>query len=190
VDRWGTLLKPLAADLPRAAGGLPPVDEELFQTGAVDALFRARQAEWELYLIGNEIEVAQGRVSESSWKSFEAELLEFLRLRGAPIRRSYACLDHPEGKQEHRRDSVFRLPNTGALYHAAQFDGISLPHSWVVGDEHLELVAGWRAGCHMGGLGTVEELVRGELLVEPDLCASSLAELLADVPALSPAPLR
>ena len=180
VDRWGTLLR----ECPR---GLPAVEDALFMPGALDALFAARQAEWEIYLIGNECKVAQGEVSEPAWKSFEAELLDHLRAHGIPVRRSYACLDHPEGVPGRQRDSVFRLPNTGALYHAAQFDGISLAHSWVVGDASLELVAGWRAGCHLGGIGRPVDLMRGELSVEPDSCAPSLAELFRGQPAFNPA---
>lgn len=147
---------------------------------ALRMLFRAGQRGWTLYLIGNEDSVARGRVSDVAWERYEADLI--LRLRGEGIRvaRHYACVDHPRGKGKHQRDSVFRFPNTGALYHAAQEDGIELRESWVVSADTDELAAGWRAGCRTACVGTRPEK-KGDLAVEPDLASADLAGALAEV---------
>lgn len=147
---------------------------------ALRMLFRAGQRGWTLYLIGNEEAVARGRVTDAAWERYEAALIVRLRGEGIPIARHYACVDHPRGRGKHQRDSVFRFPNTGALYHAAQEDGIELRESWVVSADTDELAAGWRAGCRTACVGTRPEMAE-ELAVEPDLASTDLAGALAEV---------
>jgi histidinol phosphatase-like enzyme len=159
IDRWGTLLAPTEC------GPNGPSLE--FTPGAVDALFRATQAGWNLYLIGNEDAVARGQVSDAAWSEFENSLLAHLHAHGARIVRNYACLEHPLGKGPHKKNSVFRLPDTGTFYHAAQNDGVVLGESWVIGDSTLELVAGTRAGCRSIAVQSGLALGDGALDVEP-----------------------
>ena len=173
IDRWGTLLTM------KAGARLADFTPEWIQPGAADALFRAAGAGWKIYLIGNEEDVAFGRVSDESWSSFESALLAWLVGRGVRVTRSYACLDHAMGKGLHRRRSVFQLPDTGLLYHAAQEDGLTLSESWVIGDGAEELAAGARAGCKLAHVRRGDQ--RGELPVDPDLCAPDLARALAEV---------
>ncbi len=163
IDRWGTLL-----EQPPTRGSLR-FDPGKIVPGAVTALFRAQQAGWTIYLIGNEEAVAFGRRSDASWLRFEQELLEHLSGMGVDVARNYACLDHPEGKGEHRKPSVFLLPDTGLLYHAAQVDGVELRRSWVIGDSSLELAAGGRAGCGTIGVRTGLAHRDGDMRVEPDV---------------------
>ncbi|MCP3918159.1 MAG: hypothetical protein GY711_21630 [bacterium] len=144
-------------------------------------MFHAGQVGWNLYLIGNEDAVAFGRQPKGQWDTFEVEMLEHLRSHGIPIRRNYACTEHPDGVQPYDKDSVFLLPNTGALYHAAQVDGIVLDQSWVIGDGTLELVSGWRASCRLAGVQTGEGLGDGHLQVEPEIFSENLAEVLREV---------
>lgn len=148
VERWGVLLKR------PEAGYLPQLDGSDFVPGAIEALLRAHEAGWLIYLMGNESAVAHGRQSDSAWKRFESELIERLERSGIHITRNYACLDDPEGKPPHEKESVFFLPNTGSLYHAAQHDSVRLPESWVVSDEINTLAAGWRAGCRLARIQT------------------------------------
>lgn len=176
VDRWGTLL-----ELP-PEGFVASFGEARFTPRAVDALFRASNAGWRIYLIGNEDAVADGRLSDAAWKRFEAELLAHLAGMGVRVRRNYACLDDPErGKGAHRRDSVYHLPNTGAMYHAMQHDGIELGRSWVVGDSALELAAGWRSGCRLAGVRTGLGQRSDEISVEPEVCAEHLADFVSEL---------
>lgn len=177
IDRWGTLLQPPQRGVCRR------FQQAEFYPEALEALFHAGQSGWNVYLIGNEDAVAFGRLSPDKWTSFENDLLAHLSSHGIPIRRSYACLDNPGAQPPHDKDSVFLLPNTGALYHAAQMDGVALQESWVIGDSTLELVAGWRAGCHLAGVLTGNALNDGHLQVDPDLVADSLAAALREVTA-------
>lgn len=169
IDRWGTLL-----ELPKK-GFCKSFSRARFTEGAIEALFRAAQKGWNIYLVGNEDAVAFGKQSEESYRAFEAELLDHLKQHGVPVKRSYSCLENPEGKAPHDGDSVFLFPNTGAFYHAAQNDGIELRDSWIVGDSTLELAAGWRAGAHVAGVRTGMGLGDGGLEIEPELLHDDLA---------------
>jgi len=175
IGRTGALLS-RPVDRPSAA--LP---KQACSAEALRMLFRAGQHGWNLYLIGNEESVARGRTTDAAWERFEANLLATLRGQGIPVVRHYACLDHPRGKGRHRRDSVFRFPNTGALFHAAQEDGIELRESWVVADDVHELAAGWRAGCRTARVGP--RVARGDedLEIDPDLVAADLPRALAEL---------
>jgi len=174
VGRTGALLPARAKS---SAAALP---SDPCPAAALRLLFRAGQRGWKLYLIGNEDCVARGRVSDAAWERFESDLLGTLRGEGIPLVRHYACLDHPTGKGRHRKDSVFRFPNTGALFHAAQEDGIELRESWVIASDVDELAAGWRAGCRTAKVGSGR--AKGdELEVEPDLVAADLANALAEL---------
>jgi histidinol phosphatase-like enzyme len=171
IKRWGTLL------CARPEGSLE-FSPELVAPRALEALFRASQAGWWIYLLGNEDEVAHGSVPQDAWERFEADLLAYLGSQGIRVVRSYACTDDPvAGAQDHCKESVYRLPNTGAMYHAHQAEGIELRSSWVFGDESLELAAGWRAGCLTAGVHPDASEIPGTLetdtaYIAHDLCAA------------------
>lgn len=175
IDRWGTLL-----ELPEAGFVRRFADARLIE-GAVDALFRAHRAGWNLYLLGNEDAVGRGLLSEDDWQRFEGDLLDRLAGLGALVTRSYACVDHVPLDVEGGQNSVYLLPNTGAMYHAAHTDGVELRNSWVIGDSTVELVAGWRAGCHVAGVRTGLALGDGAFHVEPEILSDSLGEAVMDV---------
>ena len=175
VSRNGGLLLP-----PDSGQRRSPDPDDACSAPALRLLFRAGQRGWNLYLIGNEDAVARGRITDAAWETFEASLLAKLASEGIPLVRHYACLDHPKGKGRHRRDSVFRFPNTGALFHAAQEDGIELRESWVLSSDVDELAAGWRAGCRTGRVG-IEPAKGAKLAVEADLVAVDLAAVLAEL---------
>lgn len=175
VGRWGALLQ-------RPGSPCRTFDDALLAERAGEILFRATQAGWRLYLIGNEPDVARGRVSDAAWESFQVALHAHLTGLGIPVARDYACLDHPQqGKGKHKRESVFRFPNTGALYHAVQEDGIELPMSWMVSDDVLELASASRAGLHTVALAAGQRLSQGPIEVESERRATSFAEAIATI---------
>jgi histidinol phosphatase-like enzyme len=184
VDRWGTLL-----ETPPAGFAASPL-ELRFHGGVQDALFRANQAGWRVYLIGNESAVASGRLALEVWHEIEKKMLRDLARAGVAVARNYACIDHPEGAPGRRNDSVYLLPNTGAFYHAMHMDGVDLAKSWVIGDSTLELVAGWRAGCRMAAVRTGLALSDRTFEVDPEVFGRDLCgvvqELLARCESLRP----
>lgn len=175
VDRWGTLL-----ETPAAGFAASPL-ELRFHAGALDALFRASQAGWRVYLLGNEDAVAFGRLAPEAWHEIEKKMLRDLARAGIPVARNYVCLDHPEGSPGRRNDSVYLLPNTGAFYHAMHMDGVDLAKSWVIGDSTLELVAGWRAGCRMAAVRTGLGLSDRAYEVDPEVFGRDLRSVLFEL---------
>ncbi len=168
VDVIGTIVKPLNEE-----GHFPHFDGADFYNGVLDALFRVTQSGWSLYLVGNIDSVAFGAQSYGDWKEFQGRLHTHLRSLGIKMCRDYTCVDHPEGVKGRDRDSVYYLPGTGAMHHAAQADGIKLPLSWVVGDSSTELVAGWRAGCRIAGVRSGNGVKDGAFHVDPELVAET-----------------
>lgn len=173
IDRWGTLCV-----TPRAGYAKRPSDIE-FYPGALDALYQASRLGWNLYIIGNEDAVAFGHVTETEWQTIDAHIAEQLAGHGIKLTRSYASLEHPEVNGTPGQPSVFRLPETGAFYHALHNDRIELEKSWVIGDSTLELAAGWRADMRTLGVRTGNGLTDGELNVEPAAIVTDLAEAIA-----------
>jgi histidinol-phosphate phosphatase family protein len=169
VDHTGTLL-----ETPKS-GFLAKPEDLVFTPGALDSLFHAGQDGWNIYLIGNEMAVQEGRITEEEWTEIHESMIETMRTHGVCVTRSYICIEHPDESEINKRDSVYRLPNTGAMYHAAQSEGISLPLSWVIGDHTEDLVAGWRAGCHMAGVRTGQAVSDGTLHVEPEIFTENLS---------------
>src|SRR5436190_1808144 len=76
IDRWGTLIDSQQSCLQPNS---PPWN---FVPHAVNALFRAQQSGWRLYLIGNETAVAKGQVEDSQWTLQESDLLSRLSAQG------------------------------------------------------------------------------------------------------------
>jgi D-glycero-D-manno-heptose 1,7-bisphosphate phosphatase len=175
VSRTGVLLE-------RSENGfVRRFEDARFVARSLELLFRAGQAGWNLYVIGNEDAVAHGKLADAAWSTFETAFLEHLRGHGVVVKRHYACIDHPEGKPPHRRDSVFRFPNTGALYHAAQEDGIDLGESWIVSDDVLEQAAGWRVGMKVAAIERADHNRRGELQTEASIQSASPAAALIEI---------
>ena len=173
LDRWGTLLR-----LPDLGYGTSATDV-VFPPGVLDALFRASRSGWNVYLLGNEEEVARGKVSAEAWEAIQQATLGSLEEAGVPVTRDYSCAVHPEGVGAFCGDSVYQLPNTGAFYHASHADGVQLEKSWVVGDSTLELAAGWRAGLRLAAVRSGLGLSDRTLHVEPEIWAEDLCEVLA-----------
>ncbi|MDB2576043.1 HAD hydrolase-like protein [Planctomycetota bacterium] len=169
LDVLGTLVEP------GPGGRFKSIGNSSFYEGVLDSLFHATQAGWHLYLIGNVETVAFGKQSQAQWDRFRDGLVTRLKSEGIPVRRDYTCTNHPEGVKGQDRDSVYLLPGTGAMHHAAQAEGISLSLSWVVGDGTADLVAGWRAGCCTAGVRTGNGLKDGAFHVDPDMTAESAA---------------
>ncbi len=169
LDVLGTLVEP------GPGGRFKSIGKSCFYDGVLDSLFHATQAGWHLYLIGNVDTVAFGKQSQAQWDRFRDGLVTRLKSEGIPVRRDYSCTNHPEGVKGQDRDSVYLLPGTGAMHHAAQAEGISLSLSWVVSDSTADLVAGWRAGCCTAGVKTGNSLKDGAFHVDPDMTTESAA---------------
>ncbi|MFT5690282.1 MAG: histidinol phosphatase-like enzyme [Planctomycetota bacterium] len=153
-------------------------------------MFRAARANWHLYVIGNEDDVAFGRLTLAEYERTREHFGRHLESFGIQVDRDYSCVDNPEGVAGRCNDSVYLLPNTGAFFHAAHTDGISLKHSWVVGDDTSSLVAGWRAGLRTAAVGTGAGMQDNVYDVQPHLEAEDFATLIHEFLGAQAAALR
>ena len=76
IDVLGTIVEPTEH------GGFPSFEDAKFYDGVLDGLFKATQAGWTLYLIGNIDSVAFGRQSIGAWKDFSQQLHAHLKSLG------------------------------------------------------------------------------------------------------------
>lgn len=169
VKTWGTLLS-----LPSHGHARGPEDVR-FTPGAQGALFRAAEAGWHIYLIGNEPAVARGIVSDEAWAQIEASIMTGLSRAGIHLAKSYVCTEDPAGRGRHQGESVYHLPNTGAFFNATHEDGVELRKCWCIGDSTVELVAAWRAGVRMAGVKTGLGLRDRAYEVNPEFVETNLA---------------
>ena len=172
VKTWGTLLC-----LP-SHGHARGAQDVRFTPGALDALFHASEAGWNVYLVGNEPAVARGAVSEAAWTEIQAAIRSGLSGAGVRLARSYVCTTDPAGRGRHQGESVYQLPNTGAFFNATHADGVELRRSWCIGDSTVELVAAWRAGVRLAGVKTGLALRDRTYEVEPECVETNLARVI------------
>lgn len=173
LDTWGTVFK-------RPADGYAPQAEQVEAIpGVLDGLFRCSQKGWKIFLIGNQEQVAFGEQDAASWAEVQSALHELLDKAGVPLEHDYLCTMHPNGRGQGQGESVFQLPNTGPFFHATHHFNIDLAHSWVAGDQTLEIVAGWRAGLRTAGVATGLGLLDQDYDVEPEMHFRGLADFLA-----------
>ncbi len=127
---------------------------------------------WKLVWIGNEDAVALGRVSERRYARACAQIDEALTRAGIRTTADYTCAYAIQGVGERKKDSVFRLPNVGALKAARLEFDVRLDSSWVISDRAEAMLSGSRGGARTA-------LVRSERNerrydVTPDLVADDL----------------
>jgi hypothetical protein len=84
----------------------------------------------------------------------------------------YTCSWAPDGAPEQRRDSVFRLPNVGALKAARLEFDVTLDTSWILSDRSEAMLAGSRSGVRTALIRSPRNDRRFD--VTPDLVADDL----------------
>jgi histidinol phosphatase-like enzyme len=137
--RGGLLVTP-------ARGWLEHPDEVAIRPRLLSLLRHFSRGANHLFLIGNEEEVAFGKVSIERFREIQDRIAIELEYHGVELRRSFACTTHPEAPGSDGKDSVFRMPNVGAFKAAQQEFDLDLPTSWLIGERTCEILAAERAG--------------------------------------------
>ena len=134
LDRDGTLIQALVKDgVPTAASSLDSVE---ILPGVPQALEQLHNAGLLLILMTNQPDVARGTLDRAVVEQIHARLLAELPL------------DHVECCYHDDIDNcVCRKPRPGMLIDAANRLGVTLQHSFAVGDRWRDVEAGKRAGC-------------------------------------------
>ncbi|HWB21016.1 MAG TPA: HAD family hydrolase [Phycisphaerales bacterium] len=119
--------------------------------GVAPGLAALRDAGYRLVVVTNQAGVARGKFTESDVDLVHqkiAAMVDETAGRTNIIDRFYYCPYHPEGTvDEYRRDHPWRKPHPGMLLQAARDLNIDLSHSWMVGDQARDMLAGRASGC-------------------------------------------
>ena len=99
-------------------------------------------------VVTNQSAIARGLLSEGELMSIHSEIQSQLECFGASLNSFYYCPHHPtEGNGTYRKNCLCRKPQPGLIVRAANDLGLSLAHSFMVGDSESDIEAGKRAGC-------------------------------------------
>ncbi len=132
-------------------GDLGDAESVRLLDGVAEALSELREAGYRLVVVTNQGGVARGKFSEADVDAVHeriSQLLDEELHQSGLIERFYYCPYHPEGTvTEYRRDHPWRKPNPGMILQASRDMELDLEHSWVIGDQVRDVVAGRAAGC-------------------------------------------
>ena len=133
LDRDGVIVRAMVRD----GKPYPPTESTLeVLPGVADALADLRDAAFRLVVVTNQPDVARGTLRREVVDRMHARLQSTLAID------EVRTCDHDDGD-----DCDCRKPKPGMLEAAAREAGLSLRHSFMVGDRWRDIEAGRRAGC-------------------------------------------
>ena len=162
--RGGLLVTP-------ARGWLEHPDEVAIRPRLLPLLRHFSRGHHHLFLIGNEEEVAFGKLTPERFEEIQQRIAIELEYHGVEVRRSFACTTHPSAPGSDGKDSVFRLPNVGVFKAAQQEHDLELAASWLIGERTCELLAADRAGVRTALVKTGVAGKDREFDVQPEIVA-------------------
>ena len=149
--------------------GQPTVQTNL---AALTGLTQMNARGFRLFFVGNDDFAARQCVPEKRHERVSARIVETLTRAGIHVTADYTCVWSPEGAATNRRDSVFRLPNVGALKAARLEFDVPLETSWILSDRAEAMLAGSRSGVRTALIRSPKNDRRFD--VTPDLVADDL----------------
>lgn len=107
--------------------------------GVRDALQRAADAGWLIFVVSNQPDMAKGRTTREALAEAHARLVE--QLQDPPITEFFYCFHRSEDRCECRKPLPFFVQQAAANY------GVDLKQAWFVGDMDTDIECGANAGC-------------------------------------------
>jgi D-glycero-D-manno-heptose 1,7-bisphosphate phosphatase len=121
-------------------------------TGAADAIARCNRLGIPVVLVTNQSGIARRLYDWSAFHAVQAKLSALLANSGARLDAVFACAHHADGGAPFNiADHPWRKPNPGMIVAAGRRMELDLSHSWIVGDQASDILAGRAAGL-AGGL--------------------------------------
>jgi len=103
-------------------------------------------------LVTNQAGIGYGYFKWDDFVAVQAQILSDLADGGAHIDGVFACPFHIKGQGVYAHDNhPARKPNPGMLTLARDLMGVDLEKSWIIGDRHLDVLAGKNARL-LGGI--------------------------------------
>lgn len=139
---------------------------------ALTGLAQMNARGYRLFFLGNDDFTGLRGVPQKRVERVCARIEETLTRAGIPITADYTCIATGQGRPEPHRESVFRLPNVGALKAARLEYDVPLETSWILSDRAEAMLAGSRAGVRTALIRSPRNERRFD--VTPDLIADDL----------------
>lgn len=133
LDRDGTLV--------RDEGYTHRVADYELLPGVREGLQRLAAGGFRLAVVTNQSGIGRGYYGEADFQAFQAHLIADLARSGIRIERSFFCPHVPAA------GCGCRKPEPGMLWQARDALGADLPHSWVIGNDRVDVELARRAGC-------------------------------------------
>lgn len=147
---------------------------------AIDAIRRASDHGWLIFLVTNQPSFAKGKCSLESLQAVHEAVLEALNRGGAQITEAFVCFHHPESRLPGYGACECRKPSPFFLRSAAEKYDIDLGQSWMVGDQYTDMETGRRAGCKTA-LVEYEHSETKRNGAKPDLVCADLSEFVQTI---------
>lgn len=122
--------------------------------GVTDALKQLAQAGYLLFLVSNQPNYAKGKAGIGDPAEIHGLLLRRLRRAGISFAGCFYCFHHPEGSAGYGGPCLCRKPSPYFLLLASRTFGVSLAHSWMIGDRATDVACGQAAGTRSIFVGT------------------------------------
>lgn len=114
-------------------------DEVRLRPGIREALRRAADDGWMIFVVSNQPDAAKGKATHESLREAHRRVIELLD--GAPIAEFFYCYHRSEDGCHCRKPEPYFV-----LEAAKKFD-VDLAASWFIGDVATDVECGRRAGC-------------------------------------------
>jgi D-glycero-D-manno-heptose 1,7-bisphosphate phosphatase len=144
--------------------------------GARQAVARASDAGWHVFIVTNQSGVARGLYEEDAVTALHDWLADDIRSAGGTIDDIRICPYHPEGtRPEYRRASDWRKPAPGMLRDLIRAWDLDASACLLVGDQPSDIAAAHAAGMagHLFAGGDLDAFIRPLLRADP---AAALAD--------------
>jgi histidinol-phosphate phosphatase family protein len=106
----------------------------------IEALRVVDEKGYRAVVVTNQSGVERGALTEETVQAIHDHMHELLQQEGLGLLDVMVCTSADDA-HSHRK------PNPGMLLEAAERHGLDVAHSWMIGDQERDVVAGKRAGC-------------------------------------------
>jgi D-glycero-D-manno-heptose 1,7-bisphosphate phosphatase len=136
---------------------------------------------FKVIVISNQSAIARGLCTQEQVEQIHADLAAILLEKKARIHGFYYCPFHPEGivprfSQAH----PWRKPEPGMILQAAHDFDLSLPDSYMIGDDLCDIQVGQKAGCKtilvLSGKGKDTRILLDKEGLAPDLVSENILD--------------
>ena len=127
------------------------VEDVVLTPGAIDIIKLANKKNIPAILVTNQAGIGYGYYGWDEFANVQARLLDDISSLGGAIDGVFACPFHEKGVPPWDHPShPARKPNPGMILMAAEFMGVDLNPSWIIGDRTSDILAGKNAGLAGG----------------------------------------